>query len=137
MNKYLPRSSEAASVTTDIGLTSTLTTRSRLRSNSTLAAITMLMPTAVSSATTAPVHLRSLFIALFVFQKSTCVQSTIRYVRLFRYTADDSALSAAYADTGTQEHMMLRSPYALSTLPTGGQYFCRFSDATGNAAVSR
>jgi hypothetical protein len=44
---------------------------------------------------------------------------------------------SAQADTGTQLQNRLRSPWTLSTRPTGGQYFCRTSACTGNAACSR
>jgi hypothetical protein len=41
------------------------------------------------------------------------------------------------ADTGTQLQNRLRSPWTLSTRPTGGQYFRRSIPGTGNAASSR
>jgi hypothetical protein len=45
--------------------------------------------------------------------------------------------ASVQAETGTQLQNRLRSPWTLSTRPTGGQYFARRSVATGKAAVSR
>jgi len=47
------------------------------------------------------------------------------------------ALCRYIADTGTQLQKRLRSPWTLSTRPTGGQYLRRSIPATGNAASSR
>jgi len=51
--------------------------------------------------------------------------------------AEKAASGSAQADTGTQLQNRLRSPWTLSTRPTGGQYFRSRSAATGNAASSR
>ncbi|MFM1904258.1 MAG: hypothetical protein RLZZ440_2158, partial [Planctomycetota bacterium] len=45
--------------------------------------------------------------------------------------------SSAQAVTGTQLQKRLRSPWTLSTRPTGGQYFRRRRSGTGKAAASR
>src|SRR5689334_5476473 len=64
------------------------------------------------------------------------------------YTGDPSAritatrptgspIRYAYSSIGGQVHTRLRSPYALSTLATGGQYLCSRSHGAGKAACSR
>src|SRR5687768_8596689 len=50
-----------------------------------------------------------------------------------------SAMRQLYDSIGGQEHTRLRSPYALSTRPTGGQYLCvrNHFAAAGYTACSR
>ncbi len=45
--------------------------------------------------------------------------------------------ATAYALIGAHVHTKFRSPYALSTRFTGGQYFASATPGTGNAASSR